>query len=89
MTLIKKCKSNHYLYDLVVFHNLRMTQFWSVKYICLVHKLKFLLWIIMSQILGNIYDTFLAIVFGAAVFETVFSSTFWRLWKLVIQRKSF
>ena len=39
----KKCKFNHYLLLLVIFHDLRMKQFWSVKYICLVHKLKFLL----------------------------------------------
>ena len=40
----KKCKCNHYLLLLVIFLDLRMTQFWSVKYISLVYKLKFLLW---------------------------------------------
>ena len=36
----------------------------------------------MSEILGNIYDRSVAIVFGTVVFGTVFFSTFWRLWKL-------
>ena len=40
----KKCNSNHYLLLLVIFHDLRMTQFWSGKYVCLVYKVKFLLW---------------------------------------------
>ena len=28
----------------VIFHDLRMAQFWYVKYICPVYKLKLLLW---------------------------------------------
>ena len=32
----------------------------------------------MSEILGNSYDRYIAIVF-----RTVFFITFWRLWKLV------
>ena len=36
----------------------------------------------MSEILGNIYDRSVAIVFGTVVSGTVFFSTFWRLWKL-------
>ena len=55
----------------MIFHDLRMTQFWSVKYICLVSKLKFLLWTLF-EILGNIYDRPVAIVFETVVFETVF-----------------
>ena len=43
----KKCQSKHYLLFLAIFHDLEMTQFWSVNNICLVYKLKFLL--------GNIY----------------------------------
>ena len=49
----KKCQSKHYLPFLAIFHDLEMTQFWSVNNICLVYKLKFLL--NMSEILGNIY----------------------------------
>ena len=37
----------------------------------------------MSEVLGNIYDRSVAVVFGTVVFGTVFFSTFWRLWKLV------
>ena len=40
----KECKSNHHLLLLAIFHDLKMTQFWSVNYICLVFKLKFLFW---------------------------------------------
>ena len=40
----KKCNSNHYLLLLVIFHDLRMTQFWPGKYVCLVYKLKLSLW---------------------------------------------
>ena len=36
----------------------------------------------MSEVLGNIYDRSVAVVFGTVVFGTVFFSTFWRLWKL-------
>ena len=38
----------------------------------------------MFEILGNIYDRSIAIVFG-----TVFFGTFWRLWKLVFDEKIF
>ena len=38
----KKCKPNHYLLLLAI--DLEMTYFWSVNYICLVCKLKFLIW---------------------------------------------
>ena len=38
----------------------------------------------MFEILGNIYDRSIAIVFG-----TVFFGTFWRLWKLVFDEKFF
>ena len=38
----------------------------------------------MSEILGNIYDRSITIVFG-----TVFFSTFWRLWKLVFRGENF
>ena len=38
----------------------------------------------MSESLGNIYDRYVAIVFG-----TLFFSTFWRLWKLVFWGKFF
>ena len=37
----------------------------------------------MSEILGVIYDRFVAIVFRTVLFGTVCFSTFWRLWKLV------
>ena len=40
----EKWKYNHYLLLLVIFHDLRMTQFSYVKCICLVYKLKVLLW---------------------------------------------
>ena len=40
----RKFKSNHYVLPLVVSRDLEMTQFWSVNYICLVYKLKFLFW---------------------------------------------
>ena len=40
----KKCNSNHYLLLLVIFHDLRMTQFWPGKYVCLVYKLKLSMW---------------------------------------------
>ena len=43
----------------------------------------------MSEILGYIYGRSVAIVFGIAVFGTVFFSTFWRLWKRVFWRKMF
>ena len=43
----------------------------------------------MSEILGNIYDRSVAIVFGTVVFGTVFFSTFWRLWKTCFLTKSF
>ena len=33
----------------------------------------------MSEVLGNIYDRSVAVVFGTVVFGTVFFSTFWRL----------
>ena len=72
----KKCKSNHYLLLLVIFHDLRMTQLWSVKYICL--SISKILIVDMSEILGNMYDIPVAIAFG-----TVFFSIFWRLQKLV------
>ena len=38
----------------------------------------------MSEFLGNIYDRSVAIVF-----ETVYFSTFWRLWKLFFSQKTF
>ena len=38
----------------------------------------------MSEILGNIYDRSIVIVFG-----TVFFSSFWRLWKLIFWQKNF
>ena len=41
--IYKKCKSNPYLPLLVIFHDLRMIEFWAVKYIYLAYKLKFLL----------------------------------------------
>ena len=37
----------------------------------------------MFEVLGNIYDRSVAIVFGTVVIGTVFFSTLWRLWKLV------
>ena len=40
----KKCKPNHYILLLPIFHDLEMIQFWSVNYVCLVYKLKFLFW---------------------------------------------
>ena len=54
-----------------------MTQLRSVNYICLVHKFKFLFF-------GNIYHRSIAILF-----ETVFFSSFWRLWKLIFWPKLF
>ena len=33
----------------------------------------------MSEVLGNIYDRSVAVVFGTVVFGTVFFGTFWRL----------
>ena len=68
----KKCKFNHCLLLSVIFHDLRMTQFLSIKYICLVYKLKFLLWV--SETSGNIYNRSVSTVFG-----TLFFSTFWLL----------
>ena len=38
----------------------------------------------MSEVLGNIYDRSIAILFG-----TVFFSFFWRLWKLIFWQKFF
>ena len=77
----RKFKSNHYVLPLVISRDLEMTQFWSVNYICLVYKLKILI-LDISEILGNIYERPIAIVF-----ETVFFSSFWRLWKLVFCQK--
>ena len=37
-------KSNHYLLLLAIFHNLELTQLWSVNYFSLVYKSKLLLW---------------------------------------------
>ena len=68
----KKCKFNHCLLLSVIFHDLRMTQFLCIKYICLVYKLKFLLWV--SETSGNIYNRSVSTVFG-----TLFFSTFWLL----------
>ena len=38
-------KSNHCLLLLVLFHDLEVTLHYSVNYICLIYKLKFLVWI--------------------------------------------
>ena len=69
-------ESKHYLLLLAIFHDLEMTQFQFVNCICLVYKLTSY-FLYKSKSLGNIYDKYLAIVFGALSF-----STFWRLCKL-------
>ena len=38
----KRCKFNTFLLRLVIFYDLEVTKFWSVSYIYLVYKLKFL-----------------------------------------------
>ena len=43
----------------------------------------------MSKIWGNIYDRSVAILLGTVVFEIVFFSTFWRLWKHFFWQKIF
>ena len=79
----KKCKSKHYLLRLVIFHDLRMTQFWSVKYICLVYRLKFLLW--LCPTIWAIFMTDLLPLY----LELYFLVLFWRLWKFFFWGKNF
>ena len=70
----KKCKPNHYILLLPIFHNLEMIQFWSVNYICLVYKLKFLFWTCLK-----FWAIFMA---DLQLLHSCICSAFWRLWKL-------
>ena len=76
--IYKQRKSKHYLLPLAIFHELEMTQFWSVKYICLVYKstfsfwtyLKF--WAILWQIFSHCIAVFLVLLEIAGAFSLCF-----------------
>ena len=71
----KKCNSSHYLLLLVIFHDLRMTQFWSGKYVCLVYKLKFLLWtcpIFWAIFMTNLWPLYLELLYLEPQFLVLF-----------------
>ena len=71
----KKCNSNHYLLLLVIFHDLRMTQFWSGKYVCLVYKLKFFLWtcpIFWAIFMTNLWPLYLELLYLEPQFLVLF-----------------
>ena len=61
--IYKKYKSNHYLLLLAICLYLEITQFWSVNYICLMYKLKFLFWILDIRLVTIVFGSALLVSF--------------------------